>query len=287
MTTADAAPEVSARDQLSDLQGLLVISMHMTESSDEGRIVRLAATSVPSLVQSGLQCVYLTDGGWRTVDDRPLDSEVRVDLEMQFVVVGSAGGALSIVGQSWGWAYPLRSLEGDFGYLVVGAEGEPPPSAQFLLRVLAQQTGIALANAQLHARDAATAMELRNSNAALAETVGALERSKRIHDRLTRVAVENEGQPGIARAIHELTGFTTFIEDRHGNVRASAGELPLPAKDSPRARDEVLRRAISAGKPIRDRDRLLVVAGPDEQTVGVLALVDPEHRAGMTEQVAL
>ncbi len=287
MTTADADPEVSARDQLSDLQNLLVISMLMTESSDEGRIVHLAATSVPSLAQSGLQCVYLTEGGWRTVDDRPLDSEVRVDLEMQFVVVGSAGGALSIVGQSWGWAYPLRSLEGDFGYLVVGAEGEPPQSAQLLLRVLAQQTGIALANARLHARDAATAMELRNSNTALAETVAALERSKRIHDRLTRVAVENEGQPGIARAIHELTGFTTFIEDRHGNVRASAGELPLLAKDAPRAREEVLRRAISAGKPIRDGDRLLMVAGPDEQTVGVLVLVDPEQRAGMTEEVAL
>ncbi len=287
MTTADAAPEVSARDQLSNLQGLLKISMLMTESTDEQQILHLAVTSVPSRAQPGMQCVYLTDDGWRTVDDAPLDSEVRVDLEMQFVVLGSAGGALSIVGQPWGWAYPLRSLEGDFGYLVVGAEGEPAQSAQLLLRVLAQQTGIALANARMHARDAATAMELRNSNAALAETVAALERSKRIHDRLTRVAVENEGQPGIARAFHELTGLTTVIEDRHGNVRASAGELPPQVKDASGARDQVLRRAISAGKPIRDRDRLLMVAGPDEQTVGVLVLVDPEQRAGMTEEVAL
>ena len=220
--------------------------------------------------------VYLIDGGWWTDGGGPFDSEVRVDLEVQFVVLGSAGGVVAIVGQPWGWAYPLRSLEGDFGFLVVGADVEPPQSAQFLLRVLAQQTGIALANALLHARDAATATELRNSNAALAETVAALERSKGIHDRLTRVAVENEGQPGIARAIHGLSGLTTVIEDRHGNVRASAGELPPRAKDAPRARDEVLRRAISAGKPIRDGERLLMVAGHDEQTVGVLVLVDPE-----------
>ncbi len=287
MTSDEADPEVSARDQLSNLQGLLVLSMLMTESSDEQRIVHLAATSVPSLAESGLQGVYLTDGGWRTVDDTPLDPEVRVDLEVQFVVLGSAGGELSIVGQPWGWAYPLRSLEGDFGYLVVGAQGEPPQSAQFLLRVLAQQTGIALANARLHTRDAATATELRNSNAALAETVVALERSRRIHDRLTRVAVENEGQTGIARAIHELTGLTTLVEDRHGNVRASAGDLPPRAKDAPSARDQLLRRAISAGKPMRDGDRVLMVAGPDEQTLGVLVLVDPEHRAGVTEEVAL
>ena len=38
---------------------------------------------------------------------------------------------------------------------------------------------------------------------------------------------------------------------------------------------------------MRDGDRLLMVAGPDEHTVGVLVLVDPEQRAGVTEEVAL
>jgi sugar diacid utilization regulator len=145
-----------------------------------------------------------------------------------------------------------------------------------------------LANARLHARDAATAAELRNSNAALAETVAALERNERIHDRLTRVAVANDGQPGIARVLHELTGHPILIEDRYGNVRASAGEaVEAHPKDAGPQRDEVLRRAVLAGKPIRDRDRLLMVAGPDQQTVGVLVLVDPDGRAGATEEVAL
>lgn len=48
-----------------------------------------------------------------------------------------------------------------------------------------------------------------------------------------------------------------------------------------------MRRAELAGKPIRDRDRLLIVAGPNEHTVGVLVLVDPDGTAGMTEEVAL
>jgi sugar diacid utilization regulator len=288
MTAADGDLEVSARDQLSNLQGLLVISMLMTESSDEQRIVHLATTSAPSLGRCRLDGVYLRDGGWRTVDGGGLSSDIRVDVETQFVVLGSPGGALSIARQAWSWAYPLRSLEGDFGYLVVGADSEPPQSALFLLRVLAQQTGIALANARMHARDLAAATELRYSNAALAETVAALERSKAIHDRLTRVAVESEGQAGIARAIHELTGYTIFIEDRHGNIRASEGEWPQPHAKEPHAqREEVVRRAVEAGKPIRDRERLVMVAGPTQDAVGVLVLVDPDGTAGMSEEVAL
>ena len=42
----------------------------------------------------------------------------------------------------------MRSAAGHFGFLVVSAGAEPLPAEQFLLRVLAQQTGIALANAR-------------------------------------------------------------------------------------------------------------------------------------------
>ena len=59
------------------------------------------------------------------------------------------------------------------------APEEPPASEQFLLRVLAQQTGVALVNARLHAKERATAEQLSAANAALAQTVRALERSTR------------------------------------------------------------------------------------------------------------
>jgi hypothetical protein len=232
--------------------------MLMTESSDGQRIVHLATTSVPSLGPCRLEGVYLSDGGWRAVNGAGLPFDVRLDFEAQFAVLGSAGGALSIVGQRWGWAYPLRSLEGDFGYLVVGADAEPPQSAQFLLRVLAQQTGIALGNARLHARDLATATELRNSNGALAETVAALERSKAIHDRLTRFGRE-PGAAGIARAIHELTSYTMFIEDRYGNVRVVV-DFPAAREGPASARGGRAPSGLQEADP--HQDRLLAVADP-------------------------
>src|SRR4029079_10580441 len=125
----------------------------------------------------------------------------------QLVRLGGTGGAVEVPGEGWASAYPLRSLGGHFGYLVVGADREPTPGDQFLLRVLAQQTGIALANAKLHARDEEIAAALRDANATLADTVTALERSTAIHARLTRVSTSGDGQEGVPRAVHELTSY--------------------------------------------------------------------------------
>ncbi len=76
---------------------------------------------------------------------------MRVDVEAQFAVLTEAGGAVMIQGEAWGWAFPLRAVEGNIGFVVVAADAEPNESDQFLLRMLAQQTGIALANARVHA----------------------------------------------------------------------------------------------------------------------------------------
>ena len=109
---------------------------------------------------------------------------------------------------------------------------------RFVIQVLAQQTGVAVSNARLHARERATAAELAGTNAALAETVASLRRSMDIHDRLTQVAVSGEGQPGIAKALHELTGMPVVIEDRYGNLAAwagPAGRTPTRTSPSPSA----------------------------------------------------
>ena len=49
----------------SNLRALLMLSMLMTESGDEGKILRLAATSMPSFGRCHLIGVYLAEGGWR------------------------------------------------------------------------------------------------------------------------------------------------------------------------------------------------------------------------------
>jgi sugar diacid utilization regulator len=288
---ARAGPDTGAelRARLSNLQGLLVLSMKMTESGDEQRILHLATTAVPSLGHCRLHGVHLVEGGWRTMAGPCLDADVRTDLETQFAVVSSAGGAVAITREAWTWAFPLRSIEGHFGFMVVGSAEQPPESEQFMLRALAQQTGVALANARRYAHERAIGAELQQTNAALAGTVSALQRSKTIHERLTRVAVATEGQPGIAQALHELTGYAVAVEDRHGNLRAWAGPNrpdPYP-KEAPARREQMLRRAQAEARPIREGERLLAVASPRRDVVGVLALVDPAGSAGEAELVAL
>jgi sugar diacid utilization regulator len=284
-----AGGDAELRNQLSNLQALLMLSILMTESGDAGKILELAATSMPSFGRCHLLGVHLAQDGWRATEIQPAGPAIRTEMEKQLGALGPSGGPVAIPGEAWGWALPLRSLEGHIGYFIAGAPEEPSASEQFLLRVLAQQTGVALANAHLHARDRATAAELRAANAALAETVQALRQSTRIHDRFTRVAVAGEGQEGIARAAHELTGYPVAVEDRHGNLRAWAGpDRPDPyPKDRPARREEMLRRALREGRPVRAGDRLVAIANPGAGVLGVLALVDPDRTAGEQEQIAL
>jgi DNA-binding PucR family transcriptional regulator len=277
------------RDQLSSLRGLLVLSMLMTESGDERQIVHLATTSVPSLGRCQPGSVHLFDDGWQEASAPCNAPDVRTAVEAQLALLEGGGGRLAVPDEHWGWAFPLRGLEGPIGHLIVTAPEEPPAGEQFLLRVLAQQTGVALVNARLHAKERATAEQLSVANAALAQTIRALERSTAIHEQLTRIAVSGEGQDGIARAVHKLTGLPVAIEDRYGNLRAWAGpNRPKPYPKDPQARrEQMLRRALREGRPIREAGRLIAIARPREDVLGVLALIDPAATAGDQELVAL
>lgn len=281
--------ELELRDRLSSLQGLLVLSMHMTESDDEQRIVELAATSVGSLGPFRLHGARLLEGGWRWAQGALEDPGVRIGVEAQFAVVGVAGGAVAVPGDPWSWAFPLRSLDALYGHLVVGADGEPDSSGVFLLGVLAQQAGIALANAGAHIRQRGAAEDLRAANLTLAETVAVLEHRTAVHERLTRAAADGEGEQGIVLAMSELTGLAAAVEDRHGNLRAWSGPGPPDAyRAMPSSgRDAVIRRAAGRAAPVRDGTRLVAVAGPRDNVLGVLVLIDPEGRAGERERLAL
>ncbi|WP_236055924.1 CdaR family transcriptional regulator [Mycobacterium sp. SM1] len=265
-----------------------MLSMLMTECRDESKILHLAATSVPSFGGCRTVGVHLGDRGWSTA--LPIaNPTVRAGLEDQIPSLGRSGGPVAIAGSGWSWAFPLRGLDVHMGYVFVVADDEPGLHEQFLLRVLAQQTGVALANAHLLVKERATAEELRASNEALAETVQALEHTTEIHKRFTRVAVAGEGLDGIALTLHEVTGIPVAVEDQYGNLRAWAGpNRPQPyPKDPPARREQMLRRALRERRPIREGGRLLAVANPRADVVGVLALVDPAGEAGEREKIAL
>ena len=286
---SDGGDAVSAEAQLASLQRLLGLAMLMTGSGEERRILDLVASAVPSFGRCRLDGAYLGDAGWELTAGALGQPDVRRDVEAQFGLLNDAGGALALPDEAWAWAYPMHSLDGNFGFFVVGAERVPAAVDRSMLQVLAQQSGIALANARLHARERASAVELLAANAALADTVAALERSQAVHERLNRVAVAGEGEDGIARAVHELTGHPVAIEDRHGNLRAWAGpDRPDPYPKAPADQHErTLARSLGAGGAVRDGARLVVTVHTSRDILGLLSLADPRAEAGEQEHVAL
>jgi sugar diacid utilization regulator len=279
-------PDAGLRARLSELRALLVISLLMTESVDEDQILELAASSAPGLGPWRIAGYGFTDGRWRPGS---IGAPPPGDLLRQLTALGSGSGPVDLPGQAWASAYPLRSISGLLGHLVASADQEPAAEARFVVQVLAQQTGVAVSNARLHARERATAAELAETNQALAQTVASLRRSMDIHERLTRVAVSGEGQSGIAKALHELTGMPVVIEDRYGNLGAWAGPGrpdPYP-HESFAKREQLLRRLLRDTKPVRDGERLVLMASPRPDVIGVLALVDPGRQADSADLVAL
>jgi len=278
--------ETAVRDQLSNLQALLELSMLMNERSRETDIVKLASTSVASLAHVTFLGVLVSEG-W--LADSPPDPEVRGAVEHALETAHRSGGELVLDGVGWQHAYALGDLNGVFGYFVVSADDEPNSQEQFLLRVLCQHTGVALSNARAHARQEAHAGELVAMNVTLTHTVAEREQSLAIHDRLAQVAAAGGGQQGIAQALHELTGHAIAVEDRHGNLRAWFGpDRPEPyPKATTGARDALLARMSAAGKPLRDGGRLLAIASAGDDVLGVLVLMDPRRNAGALEAVAL
>ena len=275
--TAVAASTPRERGLLSSMRSLLVLGKLMTEGADENQILTLATTAARSLARCTTVTIELAGETPSTA------------LVGHLTHVGTSGGSIGLPDTGWGWAFPLAGQSGHLGHLVVGAGCEPTSEEQFLLRALAQQTGGALANRRLHAQEQATAATLSVLNERLRGTVGALQHSMDIHARLTAVAVSGEGQEGIALAVHELTGLQVAIEDRYGNLQAWAGpQRPEPyPKDSAACRDRLIARAKREARPLREGARVLAVAQPRGDTLGVIVLVDPDRQAGEQELMAL
>ena len=272
-----------AREQLSALRGLLVLSMLLTRQDDQARILQIVAGAVESLGPARTEGIFL-DGQWQDAGGGPGWEVGSAPGQPAGLPAGGPdrAGDLSLDGVPWSCAYSLSSPYGPSGYLVVGSRSQPASDEQFLLEVLGQQAGAALANARLHRREREQARALQAANLAL-------RRSMQIHDRLTRVAFGRAGQDGIAHAVYELTGRAAAIEDRFGNLSVWAGPgrpEPYPRCD-PDQRDRLLRRAMTAAGPVRDGDRLVSVAQLGGAPVAVLALCDPGGTSADAERVTV
>jgi sugar diacid utilization regulator len=276
----------SLRGQLTNLRALLVLSILMTESADDEQIIRLAVSSASSLGAWRIAGFAIGDV-WRT--GAPGSGPVPPPLSAQLHGLPETGGPVTYGGAAWAWAYPLRSIAGPIGYMIARAGRPPGVQEQFLAQVVAQQTGVAVSNAQLHGRERDTALELARTNGALEETVATLRRGMQIHERLTRVAAAGEGAAGIAAALHDLTGLPVALEDRYGNLSAWAGPgRPDPYPKAPAYdREQLLRRLMTAGRSVTDGDRVVALASPRPGVLGLLTLIDPDHAAATTDVMAL
>ena len=214
----------------------------------------------------------------------------------ELIELDGADGVVEVPGAEWSWAFPMRAVSGHTGYLVVSADHEPSIDQRFLLTTLAQLTGAALVSAGLHRRERTSTVELGDLNARLESTneqlagaVTDLQQRQRIHEVLSRVAAYGGGAAGIADAVHDLTGLAVAVEDRFGNLLAWAGPgrprtYPRP---QPRNRAELLTRVRRNGRAMRHRDRIVAVAQPRDEVLGVLSVVDPGQQAGERDVFAL
>lgn len=274
--------ELELRGQLSDLRGLLALAMMMTGRHSEEEIIALAMTSAPWLGQCRIVGIHLDEDGG------PVGNGLPAEIRQQLTRTDSGEGTPN-PGAAGTRVFPLHSLDGVIGHLVIGADEEPSAAELLRIRSLTQQTGVALANARLHRREQAAVDDLRATVTELARTVRELEYKNAIHDRFTRVATGDSGQQGIVDALFELTGLPAAVEDRHGNLVASAGGEPPSSGVRTSAADlaTILGPAAIKAHPIRLGHRLIAVARPRPDVIGVLSLHDPEGAAGDQEIMAL
>ena len=269
---------------------MFALAMVMFDRTEEPEILRLAVSSVGALGPYHAQGSYLVDeAGMHSSDgdDRIVAELIKLD---------GADGVVEVPGAEWSWAFPMRAVSGHTGYLVVSADHEPSIDQRFLLTTLAQLTGAALVSAGLHRRERTSTVELGDLNARLESTNGQLagavtdlQQRQRIHEVLSRVAAYGGGAAGIADAVHDLTGLAVAVEDRFGNLLAWAGPgrprtYPRP---QPRNRAELLTRVRRSGRAMRHRDRIVAVAQPRDEVLGVLSVVDPGQQAGERDVFAL
>jgi sugar diacid utilization regulator len=280
----------STREQLSKLSSIFALSMVMFDRTDETEIIQFAADSVAALGAAR------TEGAYLLRDDLTRVGDGSTELQSRLRSLSGSDGLVQVAGAPWAWAFALRAVGGHAGYLVVTADAEPAAEEQYLLGTLAQQTGAALNSARLSRHERRNTAELRSLNDRLKElneqlttAVSGLERRRRAYERITAVAASGAGEAGICSTLHDLTGLPVAVEDNFGNLMEWCGPgrpTPYP-RTSPRRRSELLTAARRSGRPIRQRDRLIALAQPRNEVLGVLVLIDPDHRAEEHDLFAL
>jgi sugar diacid utilization regulator len=290
-------PASGDRTHPTDFHELFARSAAMFDGRPENSVLRLAMTSVPEIGRCRAEACYRWgSAGCEPVLAAGIEPPADVPLAEQLAALGARDGSVRLRHRGWAWAYVLRGAAGPLGFLVVGAATEPDRGRRSAVGLLAQQTGAALFSAAARRRDEERAGALRRAyaarqaaNAQLTGVVVELEMQRLVHETLIRATVEAEGESGIARAVHQLTGLPVAVEDCFGNLHAWAGPgEPEPyARKNPLQRQRLLQEAAREHRPLRAKGRIIGLARYRGEILGLLSLIDPEYRAGEHEVFAL
>jgi DNA-binding PucR family transcriptional regulator len=232
----------------------------------------------------GLSRIPRHDVGAPTVDDARMKE------------LGEADGSVSLPERSWTWAFGLRGAGGLLGYLVVSSRFEPDEQGNFLLSTLVGLTSAALSLTVTRAVQHDNAGELsrlrteRDTALRQLDTMRSeLHLQKTVQETLARAAARGGGEDAVTQALYELTGLSALIEDRFGNLRSWAGPDrpdPYPVR-SPTSQEEMLSQVAREAGPVRVKDRLIALARPRGDVLGVLAIEDPGATANEHTMFAL
>ena len=252
-----------------DARGLLMLSGTLFTCTDQSEIVRLAMRHVSALGPYNAEAGYLATGeGLSRVPGHDAGAPTVEDARLK--ELDEADGPVSLPERPWNWAFGLRGAGSLLGYIVVSSQSGPDEQGHFLLSTLVALTSAALSLSRLRTeRDTA----LRQLDATRSE----LHLQKTVHETLARVTARGGGEDAITQALYELTGLSALIEDRFGNLRSWAGPDrpdPYPVRSST-YQEEMLRQVAREAGPVRVKARLIALARPRGDLLGVLALEDP------------
>ncbi|WP_405988012.1 PucR family transcriptional regulator [Streptomyces sp. NBC_00986] len=278
-----------------DPHGLLVLSHALFTCAEHSEIVRLAMRHVSALGPYHAEAGYLATGDGLSRVPGPDAGAPTVD-DARMKALGAADGSVSLPERSWNWAFGLRGAGCLLGYIVVSSASEPDEEGHFLLSTLVGLTSAALSMAgtrPAHHDNAGEPSRLRTERDTALRQLDTmrseLHLQETVHETLALVAARGGGEDAITEALYELTGLSALIEDRFGNLRSWAGPDrpdPYPVRSSTH-QDEMLRQIAHEAGPVKVKDRLIALARPRGELLGVLALEDPEGKADEHTMFAL
>ncbi|MFI6979082.1 PucR family transcriptional regulator [Embleya sp. NPDC050154] len=278
-----------------DPHGLLVLSHTLFTCAEQSEIVRLAMRHVSALGPYHAEAGYLATGdGLSRV--RGHDARAPRVADARMTELGEADGCVSLPERSWTWAYGLRGAGGLLGYILVSSQSGPDEQGHFLLSTLVGIASAALSLTVTRAEQHDRAGELsrlrteRDTALRQLDTMRSeLHLQTTVYETLARVTARGGGEDAITQALYELTGLSALVEDRFGNLRSWAGPDrpdPYPVRSSTR-QEEMLRQVAREAGPVRVEDRLIALARPRGDVLGVLAIEDPEATANERTRFAL